>query len=136
MSMEQLVAGLVRADLFMVVAVGLLSIVVFAFQIFAAAVGVRFLVFVWHWLGYQEVSLHEKALKLNGSWTEEQRPQLQHLQVSEGARWKAILTAMFVLVVGTIIVAGFFVFNQPAGWLVLLVVVAVLLILLAVVMLN
>lgn len=136
MQIDQLIEGLFHADLFLAVSVALLSVAIFCIQIFAAVVGFRFLVFVWHWLGFQEVRLTERSLKQNGSWTVAQRPQLGPLQVSQSAHWRAILTAAYVLVFGSLLVAAFFVFNQPAGWLVLFVVVAVLLFLLAMILLN
>jgi hypothetical protein len=114
MTIDQIMFWLAHATIFMAIVATVASVAIAAFQIFVLMVYVRFAFMVWHWLGVQHVSLINRGQQL-----QQQNPALVGLQASNSTKWNAALGAVYLFVIGSIVVGGLFALNQPVAWLML-----------------
>jgi len=136
MPIDQLIAGLFRAQLLLAIVLAFATAVTAIFQVFVTVVFIRFVFFAWRWLGVHEMALHEESLKLKGEWSEELRPRLAGLEVAMTTRWRSVLWLAYLFLPGIAVVAGFFALNQPAAWLLLTVLGVLFILLLIVILVN
>jgi hypothetical protein len=135
-AIDQLIGAVLRSELFIIAALAIASVILTAYQIFAAVVFARFVFFFWRWLGVNEMALEEQALKLKGEWKEEHRATFAGFEASRNSRWRSVLLAVYLFILGTAVVAGFFAFNQPSAWVLLIVLGVLFLILCGLIVIN
>lgn len=117
MTIEQLINGLLRSNIFLLGIVAFIGFLLIVLQIFGTIVSIRMLFFIWRALGLLETSVHGASIKQRGLWGQGSQKALDDFHQSQAIRWRAAIAGIYVLWLGSIIVAAFFALSQPAAWL-------------------
>lgn len=137
MTIDQLLSGLLSAGIFLQGVLALVALALIVLQIFATIVGIRFLFFLWRALGFAETAIEEASLKRRGLWGAASPKELEAFHQSQRFRWRYAIAGIYVLWLGSIIVALLLAFNQPlSAWPILLVMVVLLILIGVVIALN